>query len=152
MSAAASHLSALDAPTLAIGLGCDRGTPLATVQQCLNEALALVGAQLADVAVMASIEAKSDEAAFLQLALQHGWPLRWYSAAQLAAVPVPNPSATVQRYMGTPSVSEAAALLAAQAEQSALVVEKHKLRGPDGKNATVSIARVAPPLSPPVST
>ena len=69
--------------------------------------------------------------------------LHWYSAAQLAAVPVPNPSATVQRYMGTPSVSEAAALLAAQTDLSALVVEKHKLRGPDGKNATVSIARMA---------
>ena len=79
----------------------------------------------------------------MQLAAQHGWPLHWYSALQLAAVPVPNPSVTVQRYMGTPSVSEAAALLAAQADLSALVVEKQKFRGPDGKNATVSIARMA---------
>ncbi len=127
---------------LAVGLGCDRGTPLATVQQCLQQALALTGGALADVAVLASIEAKADEAAFLQLAQQHGWPLQWFTAAQLAAVPVPNPSATVQRYMGTPSVSEAAALLAARADLHALVVEKHKLRGPDGKNATVSIARM----------
>lgn len=149
MSAVASHSPALLVPTLAIGLGCDRGTPLATVQQCLQQALALAGSTLADVAVLASIEAKADEAAFLQLAAQHGWPLHWYSAAQLAAVPVPNPSATVQRYMGTPSVSEAAALLAAQADLSALVVEKHKLRGPDGKNATVSIARMAAPLPHP---
>ena len=88
----------------------------------------------------------------MQLAAQHGWPLQWYSAAQLAAVPVPNPSATVQRYMGTPSVSEAAALLAAQADLSALVVEKHKLRGPDGKNATVSIARMAAAPSTPFSS
>ena len=130
------------AQPLAVGLGCDRGTPLATVQQCLQQALALAGGTLADVAVLASIEAKADEAAFLQLAQQHGWPLQWFTAAQLAAVPVPNPSATVQRYMGTPSVSEAAALLAAQADLRALVVEKHKLRGPDGKNATVSIARM----------
>jgi cobalt-precorrin 5A hydrolase len=112
------------------------------VQQCLQQALALAGGTLADVAVLASIEAKADEAAFLQLAQQHGLPLQWFTAAQLAAVPVPNPSATVQRYMGTPSVSEAAALLAAQADLRALVVEKHKLRGPDGKNATVSIARM----------
>ncbi len=142
MSAVARHSPAPVLPTLAIGLGCDRGTPLATVQQCLQQALALVGGALANVAVLASIEAKADEAAFLQLAAQHDWPLLWYSAAQLAAVPVPNPSATVQRYMGTPSVSEAAALLAAQADLHALVVEKHKLRGPDGKNATVSIARM----------
>ena len=43
-------------------------------------------------------------------------------------------------YTGTPSVSEAAALLAAgggqqPAPMSALVVEKHRLRGPDGRNA-----------------
>ena len=149
MSAVASQSSAPVALALAIGLGCDRGTPLATVQQCLQQALALAGSTLADVAVLASIEAKANEAAFLQLAAQHGWPLHWYSAAQLAAVPVPNPSATVQRYMGTPSVSEAAALLAAQADPSALVVEKHKLRGPDGKNATVSIARMAAAPSTP---
>ncbi len=94
----------------------------------------------------ASIEAKQDEAAFLSLAARHGWPLRWYAAAQLAAVPVPNPSETVLRYMGTPSVSEAAALLAAgAADASALLVEKHRLRGPDGRNATVSIARIRPP-------
>lgn len=146
MSAVASQSSAPVAPSLAIGLGCDRGTPLATVQQCLQQALALVGGTLADVAVLASIEAKADEAAFLQLAAQHGWPLQWYSAAQLVAVPVPNPSATVQRYMGTPSVSEAAALLAAQTDLRALVVEKHKFRGPDGKNATVSIARMMGPM------
>ncbi|GKS99526.1 cobalamin biosynthesis protein [Acidovorax sp. SUPP3434] len=130
---------------LAIGLGCDRGTPEATVQACLLQALAQVPADLRHVAAAASIAAKADEAAFLALAARHGWPLQWYTAAQLAAVPVPNPSATVLRYMGTPSVSEAAALLAAGAahDASALLVEKHRLRGEDGRNATVSIARMA---------
>ena len=75
--------------------------------------------------------------------------MRFYTPAELAAVPVPNPSETVLRYTGTPSVSEAAALLAAgggqqPAPMSALVVEKHRLRGPDGRNATISIARVPP--------
>uniref|UniRef100_UPI00190F9D54 cobalamin biosynthesis protein n=1 Tax=Raoultella sp. 18083 TaxID=2681462 RepID=UPI00190F9D54 len=72
---------------LAIGLGCDRGTPEATVDACLREALAQAGAEIAQVAVAASIEAKRDEAAFLSLAARHGWPLRWYAAARLAAVP-----------------------------------------------------------------
>lgn len=31
----------------AIGLGCDRGTPQATLQQAIDEALAGIGAQLA---------------------------------------------------------------------------------------------------------
>jgi cobalt-precorrin 5A hydrolase len=134
------------APRLALGLGCDRGTPLATVQTCLQQALARINAGPQQVVAVATIAAKADEPAFQALAAQQGWALRHYTAAQLAAVPVPNPSDTVLRHMGTPSVSEAAALLAAGADMSALLVEKHKWRGADGRNATVSIARV--PVSP----
>ena len=133
-------------PRYAIGLGCDRGTPLATVQACVDAALAQIGATVADVVAAASIDAKADEAAFIELAARHGWAMQWFSAAQLAAVPVPNPSATVQRYMGTPSVSEAAALLAGGVAMADLRVEKHKLRGADGKNATVSVALASFPL------
>ena len=130
----------------AIGLGCDRGTPLATVQACVDAALAQIGATVADVVAAASIDAKADEVAFIELAARHGWAMQWFSAAQLAAVSVPNPSATVQRYMGTPSVSEAAALLAGGVAMADLRVEKHKLRGADGKNATVSVALASFPL------
>lgn len=132
----------------AIGLGCDRGTPLATVQACVDAALAQIGASVADVVAAASIDAKADEAAFIELAARHGWAMQWFSAAQLAAVAVPNPSATVQRYMGTPSVSEAAALLAGGVAMTDLRVEKHKLRGADGKNATVSVALAPFPSLP----
>ena len=132
---------------LSAGLGCDRGTPLATVQACLHEALAQLGATPADIVAVASITLKADEPALAQLAALHGWTLQWFSPAELAAVPVPNPSATVLRHVGTPSVSEAAALLAGRVPMSALLVEKHKHRGPDGKNATVSIARAAASFS-----
>lgn len=127
---------------IALGLGCDRGTPAATVAQCIAEALAACGSSLAEVAAVASIDLKADEAGFAELAARHGWRIRYYSAAELAAVPVSNPSETVRRHTGTPSVSEAAALLAAGVDSSRLLVEKHRHRGPDGKNATVSIARI----------
>lgn len=127
-------------PDVAIGLGCDRGTPLATVLHTLDAALAQAGLARAQVRVLATIEAKHDEVSFLELAALGGWPLQFFSAAELAGVPVRNPSATVLRYMGTPSVSEAAALLAAQATAPQLLVEKFKHKGPDGRNATVSIA------------
>lgn len=129
-------------PRFALGLGCDRGTPTATVAQALDEALALAGAVLDDVTAVASIDLKADEPALGELARRHGWAIRFYPASMLAAVAVPNPSETVRRHTGTPSVSEAAALLAAGAGPSALVVEKHRLRGPDGRNATISIARI----------
>lgn len=119
-----------------MGLGCDRGTPLETVQQALAEALALANARIEDITAAASITLKADEPSLLALAQQHGWSLTFYTPEQLADIPVPNPSETVRRFTGTPSVSEAAALLAA-GMQSTLIVEKHKLRGVGWKNATI---------------
>ena len=127
---------------LALGLGCDRGTPAATIRQAIDEALARAGATLADVEAVASIDLKADEAGLLEVARACGWTLRFYAAAELAQVMVPNPSETVRKHTGTPSVSEAAALLAAGTDLSHLLLEKHRLRGPDGRNATVSIARM----------
>jgi len=126
-----------------VGLGCDRGALLQTVREAVGAALAQAGAQAGQVVAAASITLKRDEAALLAFAQEHGWPLHFYAPEELAAVPVPNPSETVRRYTGTPSVSEAAALLAAGAHtpMTALVVEKFKLRGVDMRNVTVSIAR-----------
>lgn len=126
-----------------VGLGCDRGVALATVREAVQAALAAAGATPQQVTAAATIVIKQDEEALLALAREHGWPLHFYAAAELAAVPVPHPSETVRRYTGTPSVSEAAALLAAGPDtpMTALVVEKHKHKGADGRNATVSIAR-----------
>lgn len=127
---------------IAIGLGCDRGTPAATIARAIDEALARCGASLGEIAASASIDLKADEAGLLQVARSHGWHMRFYPAAELAAVDVPNPSLTVRKYTGTPSVAEAAALLAGGAARALLIVEKHSVRGADGRSATVSIARI----------
>ena len=128
----------------AIGLGCDRGVALETMRHAVLTALAAAGAVPGQVRAAASITLKSDETALLALARQYGWPLTFYTPQELDAVAVPNPSETVRRHTGTASVSEAAALLAAgpATPMSALVVEKHKHRGADGRHATVSIARM----------
>jgi cobalt-precorrin 5A hydrolase len=138
--------------TLALGLGCDRGTPVATIAEVVDAALAEVAASFPGaslvVAAAASIDLKANESGLLELAATRRWPLAFYPAARLATVAVPNPSATVLRHTGTPSVSEAAALLAAgnaldrAAPPSQLLIEKLRRRGPDGRNATVSIARI----------
>lgn len=125
---------------LSVGLGCDRGTPLKTVEEALDDALAATFLDGDDIRVLATIDKKRDEAAFLELAEKRNLPLTFYSAEELARVPVPHPSETVMKYVGTPSVSEAAALLAGQTEAEDLLVEKHRHKGADGKNATVSIS------------
>jgi len=130
---------------IALGLGCDRGTPLSTVKDAIEQALAASGAAWTDVAAVASIDLKADEPALRQLAEERDWTIRFYPAAELAKVDVPTPSEIVRRHTGTPSVSEAAALLAAQPDnpdKTLLLIEKLRHRGPDGRNATVSIARI----------
>lgn len=140
-------------PRLALGLGCDRGTPEATLRQAVDQALTQAGAVRADVAAVASITLKADEAGLLALCYAEGWTPVFHAPDVLARVAVPNPSETVRRHTGTPSVSEAAALLAAGRadEMRALVVEKHRLRGPDGRHATVSVARMRSPAPSPES-
>lgn len=125
-----------------VGIGCDRGVSLQTLQESLTRALSQCGLVESDVAGLASIDKKQDEQALLQLAAGKGWLLYFYPAETLAKIAVPNPSEIVLKYMGTPAVSEAAALKAANTDMQDLVLEKYKYLGADGKNATVSIARV----------
>ena len=135
-------------PHLALGLGCDRGTPEATLRQAIDQALAQAGATRADVAAVASITLKADETGLLALCRTEGWTPVFHAPDVLARVAVPNPSETVRRHTGTPSVSEAAALLVAGARGSeALLLEKLRVKGADGRNATVSVAW-AEPMNP----
>jgi precorrin-3B C17-methyltransferase len=130
-------------PRLTLGLGCDRGTPADTLERAVSEALSALGAGPGQIAAVASIDLKSDEPGLAELARQHGWTLRFFAAEALAAVPVPNPSETVRHHTGTPSVSAAAALLAAGRPAGGLRIEKHRVQGADGRHATVSVAEIA---------
>ena len=124
------------------GIGCDRNVSLQTLEEALAQALQQCGLEASAIAGLASIDKKSDESALLQLAEKYGWPLHFFPAEELARIPVPNPSEVVRQYMGTPAVAEAAALKAAKTDMYDLLVEKVKHLGTDGKNATVSIARI----------
>ncbi|HFE39175.1 MAG TPA: cobalamin biosynthesis protein [Gammaproteobacteria bacterium] len=126
---------------LILGMGCDRGASLETLSTAVDQALAQIDQTRKAVTALASIDKKSDEIALLALAEQHGWSLHFFSAEQLAKVEVPNPSDVVLKYMGTPAVAEAAAILAAKKSLRFLLVEKYRYLGTDGKNATVSIVR-----------
>jgi len=127
---------------LILGMGCDRGTSQQTLETAIDQALAMTAQPRTAVTALASIDKKNDEIGLLALSTQHGWPLFFFSAKQLAQVTVPNPSEMVRKHMGTPAVAEAAALLAANTGVENLILEKHKYRGDDGKNATVSIVRL----------
>ncbi|MBF0357080.1 MAG: cobalamin biosynthesis protein [Magnetococcales bacterium] len=128
---------------LSIGIGCDRNTPLNSVKTALKQALADHYLDIEDIVSLATIDIKSDEAALLSLSKELKIQLTLYPAAKLAQVTTPNPSEVVRRYTGTPSVSEAAALLAADSNMDSLLVEKQRYKDKDGKNTTISIVWIA---------
>jgi len=127
---------------IVLGMGCDRGTSQATLESVIDIALDIAKLQRNHVCALATIEQKKDEVGLLSLSSQYDWPLTFFTAEELSKIDVPNPSAVVLKYMGTPAVAEAAALLAAKSEKKDLIVEKVKYRGNDNKNATVSIVRM----------
>jgi cobalt-precorrin 5A hydrolase / precorrin-3B C17-methyltransferase len=124
-------------PSLVVGLGASRGVPAAEVGALIDQALTEAGLSPRSVRAAATIDLKQDEPGLVAAVRQRGWPLVTFSAAELATVPVPHPSDTVRAAVGTPSVAEAAALLAASPEN--LVVPKRT-----SPHATIAIARVQP--------
>ncbi|MBQ9560541.1 MAG: precorrin-4 C(11)-methyltransferase [Prevotella sp.] len=84
----------------------------------------------------ATIDVKRDEAV-VKLLQERGERVRFFTAEELSKIPVPHPSPTVESHVGTPSVCEAAAILAS--EGAPLVVPKQK-----GKDWTVAVAIPVP--------
>ncbi|MFM7264059.1 MAG: cobalt-precorrin 5A hydrolase, partial [Cyanobium sp.] len=135
-------------PTLWLGLGCERDTSESLLERLVATALQEHDLAPEAVAGLASVTLKGDEPALLALAARRGWPLRLYAAERLAAVPVPTPSEAVAREVGTASVAEAAARLAA-AEVSGspetpaplLMSKRIERAGPDERGAaTMAVA------------
>ena len=63
-----------------------------------------------------TIDAKKDEPFCRRLEKTYGEKVEFYTAEELAQVDVPNPSATVEKHVGTPSVCEAAAIVGGHIE------------------------------------
>ena len=80
-----------------------------------------------------TIDVKEDEEFCAMLEDEYDEEVVFYTAEELAAVDVPNPSDTVAKHVGTPSVCEAAAILGSNHGQ--LIIPKVK-----GKNWTAALA------------
>ena len=79
-----------------------------------------------------TIDVKADEP-FIDELRMYNETIQFFTAEELAAVEVPNPSDTVMKHVGTPSVCEAAAILGSDHGQ--LIIPKIK-----GKNWTAALA------------
>jgi cobalt-precorrin 5A hydrolase len=73
------------APTLVIGLGCQRGCPVTTLRALIDQALQAHQIELHQIKALASIDLKRDEPALVELAEQLALPLTYFSSEQLAS-------------------------------------------------------------------
>ncbi|MGY1895786.1 cobalamin biosynthesis protein [Nocardia gipuzkoensis] len=105
-----------------VGIGLRPGTSADVIRAALREA---VGDHR--IVCLATIAQRRAEPGLLAVAADLQVPLRSYFAAELAAVAVPNPGSRARSAVGTPSVAEAAALLAA--ERGPLVLAKRVVHG-----------------------
>lgn len=140
-----------------IGIGCERGTPRTLIELAIQDACRSRHLAEAAIAGIATIDIKADEAGIVELCHDRQWALCCFTADQLRQVTVPTPSTVVEAEVGTPSVAEAAAILAATSPllplpltkppsdvPISLLVQKQIFRHPDQAGAvTVAIAQAA---------
>lgn len=115
---------------LGIGLARQAGPTREVLEEIVGK-LEKSGIMLPGIASISTIDVKSDEP--VVMALQKKFPVNFYTAEELAQMEVPHPSKTVLKHVGTPSVCEAAALLASG--NTRLLMPKTK-----GENYTLAAA------------
>ncbi len=127
-----------------VGIGCERGTSKELIETAIAQVCRSNHFAEGAIAGIATIDIKADEVGLVELCRDRHWPLRTFPADILRTVNVPNPSTVVEKEVGTPSVAEAAALLAANGDigvqgLAPLRVAKEIFKS-DGQPGAVTIA------------
>ena len=131
------------APTLVVGLGCQRGCPASTLRALLDQALQAHQIGLHEIKALASIDLKRDEPGLIELAEQLALPLMFFSSEQLAGyhTSLSHRSDIAFERTGCYGVAESAAL--ALAEQLAQAPVKLLICRQKYAQATLALAGAA---------
>lgn len=123
--------------SLAVGMGCDRGTTQEQLDKLLEETFQKNRLSVKSVKNVSTVDLKNREAGLLAFCERHGWELLCYTREELVKLKdiLPNPSEMVMKYLKIPGVSEPCAMLTAKTDK--LVVEKTK-----APMSTIAIARI----------
>jgi cobalt-precorrin 5A hydrolase/precorrin-3B C17-methyltransferase len=97
-----------------VGIGCERGTSRELIETAIERVFQAHHLAMGAIAGIATIDIKADEAGLVELCRDRNWPLQTFPAEILRSIAVPTPSTVVETEVGTPSVAEAAAILAGQ--------------------------------------
>lgn len=98
--------------SIVLGVGCNRDTSIESLRCSAEDFLSRHNWAPRQLAGLATCTVKADESAIRQLADEWQLPLLFFTPEQLSTISVPHPSAIVKEKVGTPSVSEASAILA----------------------------------------
>jgi cobalt-precorrin 5A hydrolase len=131
------------APTLVVGLGCQRGCPASTLRALFDQALQAHQIGLHQIKALASIDLKRDEPGLIELAEQLALPLMFFNSEQLAGYQarLSHRSDIAFERTGCYGVAESAAL--ALAEQLAQAPVKLLIPRQKYAQATLALAGAA---------
>lgn len=128
--------------TLVAGIGCNRGTTLAQIEEAVSALFLENNLAVKSIKKIATIDLKKDEIGLQEFARKYRLPVECFGKEDLSRVDFPSPpSETVEKYVGTPSVCESAAILSSGNPE--LIVPKKSF----GRTVTVAVASVPEKVS-----
>ena len=140
------HRNTWHPSTLWIGIGCERNTSKKLIEKSLNSFLVSNKLSSLSIAGFATVDLKKDEKAILEISKENNLPVRFFKPDELSKIKIPNPSKIVLNEIGTPSVAEAACLLAA-GKNSKLLKEKKVFKNPNSTKRLSGAVTIAVALS-----
>ncbi|HKU48543.1 MAG TPA: cobalamin biosynthesis protein [Nitrososphaera sp.] len=124
--------------SLVVGIGLHWDTPSDTIESGVLQVFKENALSFQCIRNISSINRGAKVKGLDEFAMKYNVPVEIYEKEALGSVSVPNPSQTVQKFEGTPSVSEASSILSSK---GSLVVPKQKFP----PNLTVAVSRISFP-------
>jgi cobalt-precorrin 5A hydrolase len=121
--------------SVVVGIGLHWDTSKQTIKSGIDTVFKDNGLSFQSIRNLASINRKAKVKGLEEFSIEHSIPIEIYEKDRLASLDVPNPSATVRKFEGTSSVSEASSLLSSKGQ---LIVPKQKLP----PNLTLAVSRI----------
>jgi cobalt-precorrin 5A hydrolase / precorrin-3B C17-methyltransferase len=120
-----------------VGIGCQRGITSAEISEAIEFIFTKFELPIGEIVGMATIDCKVDEMGLIEYCRDRHLSLLFYDPDSLASMSVENPSDRVAGAISTPSVAEAAALIATNTDRP--IVPKQNYRCQSGRSISISI-------------
>lgn len=127
-----------------VGIGCTSGISADLLSVAMEQIEQNYQLPITAIAGIATIDIKAKEPGLLEFCHRYNFDLKPFTAEMLSTVTVPHPNMAIAKIVATPSVAEAAAILAASHRNLAvkLLVTKQIFRLPEQPGAvTIAVAK-----------